>query len=116
MNVSGDIFFRQPPQDLSRAVIRVRLLDTTMADAPSVPISEVTLRGRDLGGPEALASGIRYELSTPKLESTNRYEIAVHVDVEDTGEISAGDYLTTAAHPVPTGRDSAEVDVQVRRI
>lgn len=116
MRISGRITFRPPPEDLSGAVVHVRLLDTTMADAPSVTISEVALSGSGLGARADRASGTRYELSAPDLSPSRCYEIAVHVDIGDTGEVSVGDYLNTASHPVPADHRSAVVDVEVRRI
>ena len=115
VDIAGLITFRDPPDDLSDATIHVRLLDTTLADAPSKTIREATVAGGELGNatPTDTARGIAFSLHATHLDSRRRYEISVHVDRGATGEVTAGDYLTTVSHPVAADSQSNDLRITV---
>jgi uncharacterized lipoprotein YbaY len=115
VDIAGLITFRDPPDDLSDATIHVRLLDTTLADAPSKTIREVTVAG-DVAGDATLtdtAGGIPFSFHATHLDSRCRYEISVHVDRGATGEVTTGDYLTTVSHPVAADSQSRDLRITV---
>ena len=115
VEIIGLITFRETPDDLSGATVHVRLLDTTLVDAPSETICEEIIRDDEFsGGARAdLAHGIPFRLHTPSLEPRRRYEVSVHVDRGGTGEIERGDFLTTVSHPIATDRDAIETRITV---
>ena len=86
----------------------VRVLDTTYADAPAQLIAEVKTRvpagrGAFLQSVELLAVA----------RGANEYTVRAHVDVDGDGEVSSGDYVSTAAYPV---RGDEPVQIIVRKV
>ena len=109
----GFIMFSDIPKDLSAAEIYVQLLDTTYADAPSIKQSELILS--NLNAPMT-EKGISFRLPEAQLENSHRYEVWVHVDMDRSGDITAGDYLSTSSYAVPTRSGEVEILVEVNRI
>jgi uncharacterized lipoprotein YbaY len=111
--VTGTIRFESDPPDLTDAVVRVELLDVSRADAPSSVYAATTLTDLPAVDPtEPLA----FSLSGPRPDPHRRYAVRVHVDVDRTGDLTPGDYVTTESYPVVTYGHPDRVDVRVRRI
>ena len=66
------------------------------------------------GGEGALLDTVEVQLE-PVAEPPN---VRVHVDVDGSGSVSSGDFITTASYPVPmgAGAEEAVIEVTVRRI
>jgi uncharacterized lipoprotein YbaY len=88
------------------APLHVRVLDTSYADAPARVLAEVSTEI------EAAAQEIDVDFSPPS-RGPDEQRVFAHVDVDRDGAVSAGDFLTTAAHPV---RGEERVRVVLRRI
>lgn len=112
--IFGVILFSVPPGDLSGATARIRLLDTTLADAPSITLVEQEIVGPTIE--EAAERGIRFQLTAPKMDVRRRYEIWVHVDMNRSGDVSAGDFLSTQSYPVAAHPVPKEVKVKVNPV
>jgi uncharacterized lipoprotein YbaY len=100
---SGD---DRPP---AGAPVTVQVRDTTFEDAPAEVVAHVVGTVATSPGPW---------LETVELDVAARPDSAVvwvHIDVDQDGRLSAGDYITTVAYPVPAA-DAAEIEVAVRRI
>jgi uncharacterized lipoprotein YbaY len=99
--VRGTIVFESFRPELTGATVYVRLEDVSLADAPAEVVSEQVI-----GNPaeRASAKGIPFALpgSRTDIDSRNRYSTAVHVDMDGTGNVSAGDYISTEINPVLT--------------
>lgn len=108
--VFGFIVFSPPPSDLSEAVIHVRLIDTTYVDAPAETRAEQDIDGPDT---EMSDSGLRFRLPETRLEANRLYEVWVHVDMDRSGDISAGDYLSTKSHVLPARSGTVRMVVDV---
>ncbi|MCC7372250.1 MAG: YbaY family lipoprotein [Chloroflexi bacterium] len=101
-----------PPFD--GATLRIKLRDVTMAGAAAQTVAEQVISGVSVHQPGA---GVPYELrSASRLEPGRAYLVEVHVDLNSTGQIKQGDFITMASHPVPITPTPARVDVQVHQI
>lgn len=113
--VRGTIVFESSRPELTGATVYVRLEDVSLADAPAEVVSEQVI-----GNPaeRASAKGIPFALPGRRtdIDSRNRYSTAVHVDMDGTGGVSAGDYISTEINPVLTFGHSNTVTVSVQSI
>lgn len=112
--VSGEIHFAVRPSLPSGAVARVRLLDTSRADAAARVVAEQILEdvAERANRGEALTFSIDGELDDERA----RYTISVHVDADADGRISPGDFITMQSYPVLTFGYPSRVSVEVRRV
>ena len=91
--VTGKVVFDKGSLPFSDATVYVRLLDVSRVDAASEIIAESVLRAvsLDMHKETSFAFSIPGEL--PK--RTARYNVSVHIDVDNDGKLSKGDYFTT---------------------
>jgi hypothetical protein len=102
VTVAGDA---RPPED---AIVRVEVRDTSVADAPAAT----------LGSGHGRVRGRATWLETVEVavdELPDGCTVFAHVDVDDDGRVSPGDFLTTQSYPVPRGSEP-RVSVEVRPI
>jgi uncharacterized lipoprotein YbaY len=111
--VCGTIVFESAPPDLSDATIHVRLADTSLADAPSRTISERVLTIPDEG---AVTDGIPFQLNDHRPNPSRQYSVSVHIDVDSSGTLNRGDYITTENYPVLTFGRPEYVTIRIQRI
>ncbi|MET9224252.1 hypothetical protein [Lentzea sp. NPDC003310] len=71
-----------------RAVLRVRLLDVTLADAPAVTTAEHV---REFSRDDTAEQRLPFELDG------DGGDVAAHVDVSGDGQVRHGDLVSTAA-------------------
>ncbi|MGH2429348.1 MAG: hypothetical protein ACRDGV_10805 [Candidatus Limnocylindria bacterium] len=95
----------RPPEG---SPVRVEVRDTSYADAPAVTIGAA--RGHVRGHGSWLET---VEVETDSLP--DGCTVFAHVDVDDDGRVSPGDFLTTESYPVPREAEP-RVSVQVRRV
>jgi eight-cysteine-cluster-containing protein len=93
--VHGAVELTGTVPDLSNALITIGIDDVSLADAPSVRIAEITLRG-------VQSSPIDFNLSgCMNPEGFGRdYTVSVHVDLNGDRTIDAGDFITMESFPV----------------
>lgn len=97
----------------SGARATIRLVEVGRADAPAVPVAETSfLVEPGPGGEQAVA----FDLETPDLDPRLTYAVQVHVDVNGSGEVSVGDYLTTQHVGVTAAEGSRVLDVPLERV
>ena len=98
--VQGMIIFDEPVESFSNATIYLKVEDVSLQDAASVVMSEYTITGvsMDAGDIQPVA----YMINHPDLDERMMYSLSVHVDVDDDGRLSNGDYYSTWHNPVPT--------------
>jgi uncharacterized lipoprotein YbaY len=112
--LSGEIDFAEPPALPPKATIYVRLLDTSMADAPAVLIAEQVLRG---SVEEANRTGkVRFQLQGETISTSRQYTVGVLVDVDGDGRVGPGDFINTQSYPVLTAGYPREISIQVTRV
>ena len=97
MHITGVVLIPAGTPAFGRAVLRVRLLDVTLADAPAVTRAEHTGEfSRDDTGEQR----VPFRLAIPSGEGT--LNVAAHVDVHGEGRVCHGDLVsTTAVSPSP---------------
>ena len=112
--VQGMIIFDEPVESFSNATIYLKVEDVSLQDAASVVMSEYTITGvsMDAGDIQPVA----YMINHPDLDERMMYSLSVHVDVDDDGRLSNGDYYSTWHNPVPTDPGVHELDVHVEMI
>ena len=113
--VSGTIGFDPDQPDLSGARVRVRLEDVSRADASADVVATQVIDDPA----ERLTEGrLPFRLSGDRddIDPSGRYSVAVHVDMDNSGSVSSGDYINTASTPVLTGGHPDQVSVSVEQI
>src|SRR5215210_3083317 len=96
MDITIEVFATDVPPAGSPVSVQVR--DAGLQDAPSTTVAEARTRSRECAPGEPFA---RVELS---LEQTGGHPIVwVHVDVDNSGDVSVGDYLTMQSYPARGG-------------
>jgi putative lipoprotein len=95
------------------ATVHVRLEDVSRADAPSTLVAELVVPLR-----VSLAAGttLPFAVIAPHVDDRARYAVRVHVDVLGTGDVTAGDLLSTTGYPVLQPGRTDHVTVEVHRI
>lgn len=92
------------------AAVHVEVRDTTYEDARAEAVGRAAGR---VGADATVRELATIEVILARLPA--RTTVWAHVDADGDGQVSRGDFLTTASHPVPPG-DPAAVEVTVRRI
>lgn len=112
--VSGELVFDPSELDLARAVISIRLEDVSVADQPSETVVERVLT--DLPEDAIETGRVPFELYGDPPDDEARYTVAAHVDVNGSGRVSRGDFITTEAYPVLTFGHPNRTIVRVQRV
>ena len=110
--LTGAVYFREP-LDAGKAVVRVKLEDVSRADAAAALIAESLVA---LDQPLPAGARVPFSVTVPEVVDTAHYGVRVHVDCSGSGEISAGDRVSTRAYPVLTGGNPSHVEVEVRTV
>lgn len=103
------------PSDAPKAKARrvvVELRDVSLADASSVVLGKTELRDVDISA----GTAIPYVLDVAVSDAVRSLDLRVHVDVAAAGRVMAGDYCTTASHPVPKAGNSLAMDIYVHKV
>ena len=112
--VSGEVVFSEPLHRSGSAVVRVRLLDVTRADADAEVLAEQVIPDVKLE-PEGRPR-VPFELFGNPQDERRRCIVDVHVDLTGDGEVKVGDWITMASHPVVTRGQPTTVTVRVREV
>ena len=94
------------PPEGSPVIVQVR--DAGYADAAATTLAEKTVRSREAKSGEPIAN------ARVRVETEGSHPIVwVHVDVDNSGDVSNGDYITMQSYPVD---DADSIRVEVRRV
>ena len=94
-------------------MLRVRLEDTTYADAHAMTLAESSTPGVSYSaGRETIAFEIAADTAR---ELSRRWTLRVLIDVDGDGRIGPGDYVNAASVPIPDGQ-LIDVTVPVKRV
>ena len=105
--VTGEVVF--PASDKpGSAVVYVRVEETSMADAPSRVVGESVLAPVELP-----CRTMSFAVSVAMWDERADYSVRVHVDHDQEGRVSTGDYISTMTHPVLTHGHGDTVTVPV---
>lgn len=115
--INGTIMLDEENVAFSNATVYIRIEDVTLQDASSQLISQVKLSNINydyrLGD-----QGIEFSINDNNLEYSpnNMYSIFVHVDIDNNGEISLGDFVTVQSYPVVAHDPSNKMTIMVTKI
>jgi uncharacterized lipoprotein YbaY len=112
-SLSGTIQLQGVTAPVSNATVRIRVQDTSRSDAPASTVAEEVLERVDVvPGDNAIPFTVRGIPQDPRA----RYTVRVHVDVDGSGTVTRGDYVSTQSHVVPSGGEPAAVNIVVRPV
>lgn len=112
--IEGDVTLETVTSPISSATLYVRVEDVSRADTSSIVIAEIALTDISLqpGGDQRLP----FQLEVPAMDRHDRYILSAHLDVDNSGTITLGDYLTMESIPVGEGSLSDRVSLPARRV
>lgn len=112
--VTGEILFPAHSVLPNNALAYVHLLDTSLADAPSIIIAEEVIE--DIAGKAARGERIRFAIYGEIQNQRASYSVSVHIDVDRDGRVGAGDYINMQNYPVITFGYPNHIEVKVVRV
>ena len=108
--VTGEVVF-PPSADPGAAVVYVRVEETSMADAPARVVGESVLSLAELPG-----RALSFAVPVATWDDRADYSVRVHVDRDQDGRVSTGDYISAMSHPVLTHGHGDTVSVPVTAV
>lgn len=96
------------------AVIYVHLLDTSLADAPAILISEQVIE--NAAAKVENDGKIKFALYGELHDFKANYTVSVHVDLDNDGQISQGDYVNVESYPVITFGYPTAIEVKTVKV
>jgi len=120
--VTGHIVLDENVKSFSGATVYVSLEDVTMQDTGSKLITQQVIKDvsyyySDYDDIACNQKKIGFELFSDITDFRGLYSIRVHIDVDNNGKISLGDYISMESCPVITyGYPKNDVYVHVRQI
>ena len=112
--VRCEIVFDEAVQPFSGATVYVRLEDVSRMDTAARVVVEQVLR--EVSYQPDRSTQLAVDLRGPPPDAGASYAVRVHVDVDDDGEVSPGDYISTQSYPVMTFGHPNQVAVRVRAV
>ena len=112
--ISGDIRFAEHPSLPEGAKIYVRLLDTSLADAPAKVVAEQVLT--DISKNANSGEPVSFTIDGKIENQQGSYSISVLIDVDGDGKRGKGDFINMQSYPVLTFGYPSQVSVLVKRI
>jgi uncharacterized lipoprotein YbaY len=96
--VHGELTFDGAAADISGAVVRVRALDVSRTDAPSIAVGEFQITALPQGS--STTESIPFELEIVSADPHGTLSLHAHVDVDHDGRTSVGDFITMQHHSI----------------
>jgi hypothetical protein len=96
--------------------VHLEVRDTSLADVESPLVTESMA---EVGTTQSRwLQNVELEIPESELSSKRHLTVFVHVDVDQDGVLSAGDYITTRSYEIPYGvaADETRLQVTVKRI
>ena len=93
--------------------LRVKVEDVSRADAAAQVVAETIV---PLERPLSAGDTIPFSITIPEISEGVRYNVGAHIDCSGSGEIRAGDLISTQAYPVITQGHADSVVVEVQAI
>jgi len=112
-SLSGTIEFLDVKEPASNVTVHVRVQETSRSDAPASTVAEEVLRGINIApGVQSIPFTVR---GIPH-DARTRYSVRVHADVDGSGAVSRGDYVSTQSYPVKAGGQPEALTIVVRPV
>jgi uncharacterized lipoprotein YbaY len=110
--VKGIIVFEDNIKPFTGATIYIRLLDVSLQDAPSKLIAEQVIKNASYSNDQKIEFAIYGNITN----NYARHSINIHVDTDNNGKISKGDFITMQSYPVITFNYPNNIEVNVKEI
>jgi putative lipoprotein len=112
--VQGEIVLPHTDVPSESADLVVQVEDVSRADVPSVVIADQ----RQSGVPLRSGAILRFAVEVPDdlVDERDSYSIRVHIDLTGSGEVEAGDLISTRSYPVLTRGHGNEAQIHVQRV
>lgn len=91
--ISGELLFPPDVPDFTGARVTFRIEDTGMQDVSAAVHHEEVMQDM------AYAPRVAFNMNVPEARSQT-LTLSVHVDIDHSGSITRGDFITTQAFPV----------------
>ena len=111
--VKGELKFEGSPDLPASAKAYVRLLNTSMADAPSAAVAEQVI---DVARFLSKGEKVAFVLEPHSIDERDTYTVSVLVDLDGDGKISKGDYISMQSYPVLTHGSPNQVTIEVKPV
>jgi uncharacterized lipoprotein YbaY len=93
--------------------LSVKVEDVSRADAAARVVAETIVR---LERPLTAGATVPFSIAIPEVSEGVRYNVRAHIDCSGSGEIRAGDLISTQAYPVITQGHGDSVVVEVEAV
>ena len=98
MQIEGEIIFSEESASFNNATVIIKVEDVRYADASATVSAEQRLTNisRLAGSTKTLPFNL--EFTAPS--ALTNYSLRVHVDLDQDGQVSCGDFVTTQSYPL----------------
>jgi hypothetical protein len=107
--ITGNLLFDGDLKIEKNAKIRLTVIDTTMQTDEVVYRQELPFDASSL----AVFKYLPFELRDAELDRSRSYILKAHLDQNGNEQEDVGDYLSTTSHPIVTGLE--EFNIQLNR-
>lgn len=110
--VQGRIRFETGSPDFSGALLRLRLEDVSRADAGARLLAEQVVditHARGDSFPYTLVGDV-----TPEVGAL--CTVRAHIDLDRTGTVTRGDFISTQSYPIDVAKSPADIDILVKPV
>jgi uncharacterized lipoprotein YbaY len=111
MRIVGHIEFAEILAPFADATVIVKVEDTRRADAPAVVIAEQRIR--HVSRAPGQHAPVLFAIECSADSELAHYALKAHVDVDASGDVSVGDYVSTQSYPLAEVASLAQVIVRV---
>ena len=112
--IKGKITFEKEVPSFLNATLYVYLENTSFIDAASKVVADYMHRNVNVN-PEAPHT-LSFELAYTDLHPKDSFAIRVHIDIDNDGKVSKGDFINMQSYPVITFGYPMEVSIEVKQI
>ena len=112
--VTGTIRLKAINKPFTNGILHVTLSDSSKMDVAAQIVAKQTIHF--ISSAILKAAPLPFSFQLKEVDPRASYTVSVHIDVNSSGEISKGDYLTIQSYPVLTYGYPTEVDIEVECI
>ncbi len=112
--IEGDVIIEVVTTPIRSATLYVRVQDVSRADAGSTVVAETALRGISLQA--GSDQKVPFQLEVPALSPRGQYIVTAHLDLDNSGTVTPGDYLTMESIPIRESSPRGRLSIPARRV
>jgi len=111
-NLHGTLSFPNEENEIKNVTVYVSVEDISKQDASSEILCKKIFENVDISTKEVFP----FSLKVPVSDNKAHLVVRAHVDTDNDGEVSKGDYITTAMFSVITRGHSDIIDVKLEKV